>query len=175
MPESKPVHFGLVAIHIQHFEEITRRLPTTDRKEASLTYVPQFGLGFDEAAQRIRIGIRMDVYLSNAEADTPSDEFAEVETPDEAHRVARIEVGCDFHLESLDDVRDEHRSVCVPRLFLAHLIGLSLSAVRGALAGRTHHPIFQRAPLPIQSPRDFIDQLVDTSEVDWIESTPAKS
>lgn len=175
MPESKPVHFALETIRVLDFEEVTRRLPTADRGEGTLTYVPRFGLGFDEEAQRIGVSVLMDVFLSDDEADAPSGDVSEEELPDEEQRVARIEVICRYHLPSLDSVRDEGGSVCVPRMLVAHLVGLSLSAVRGALVGRTHHPIFQRAPLPIERPVEFVDALIDASGADWVESAPAKA
>lgn len=180
MPETKaPIQFRLEALQIKGFEEVTRRLPASDRSEGALTYVPRFGLGFDEASRRIDVGVLMDVFIEpdeadGEEADGDGAEASTAEHPAEEHRVARLEVSCQYRLESLEALRDEEGRVCVPRPFLAHLVGMSVSAVRGALVGRTHHPIFQRAPLPVGRPLDFIDELIDASGVDWVESKPAK-
>lgn len=172
MSDPAPIGFALEAIQIQGFEEIGSRLPAVDGGSESLTYVPGFGLGFDEAVPRIGISVRMDVLINGGEGD--NDVASGDEQIDEEKRVARIEIVCHYRLQSLDAVRDKEGAVRVPRMLLAHLVGMTMSTVRGALVGRAHHPIFQRAPLPTDSPIEYIDKLVEMSGAEWVATKPAK-
>ena len=172
MPEAAPIGFALEAIQVNGFEEIGSRLPVREGGAESLTYVPSFGLGFDEAIPRIGVSVQMDVFIG--EGGGSEDDAMPEEQTDEENRVARIAITCHYRLRSLDGLLDEGGTVRVPRMLVAHLVGMTVSTVRGALVGRAHHPIFQRAPLPTDSPIEYIDDLVEMSGAEWVDDKPAK-
>ena len=164
LPASPPgslaaIQFGFVAVQLGRFAEQTGDRPDEPADDEALAYESSAGLRFDEGTRRIDI-------LTTVSVRDPAD-------PEDALPLAEAEAVCTFELASVDSVRDEAGQVRIPRAFLAHLVGMAFSTVRGVLAGRARHPVFRRAPLPVMSPITFVDDLVQGDDFAWVDPTPA--
>lgn len=108
----------------------------------------------DEEQQALVIPVRVAVMTSEDAADE------EV--------MASVEVVCVFQFKDLEPARDEEGTVRLSRHQVVSALGIAISTARGVLIGRAKHPVFSRFVLPILSPRDQFDALIDPTSKPWI-------
>lgn len=164
MSESAP-RYRLVHVRTLSFAERTGRLSDDPLEAPPLTYSPSFGLQLleDERTIGVLIGIEALLLVTSPEGDEST---VAPDTPP----LAEVEVGCTFEFESLDPYRVDGR-VQLPRQMAAQLVGIALSSARGVLSGRTVHPVFQTAPLPVISPLAIVGDVVE--DLEWVAPAPA--
>ena len=116
-------------------------------------------MAFDEEKLRMSVGIDVQVYLGDQSAESLDPEL----------RVAGVRTVSHYLIPEDDLDKHAEAKVLLPKMFVAHLVGLSISTSRGVLVGRTHHPAFRSAPLPIGRPLDAVEEIVREGHVDWID------
>ena len=126
-----------------------------------------FSLGYGFRQDPCEVAVRALV------AAVPGLAPGEPEPAEPTDPAAEVEVECVFGLDSIDEFLDDAGEVRVPRPFLAHLTGMTVSTARGVFIGAGRSPLLQRAPLPVGAPLYIIDQFVDPETYPWVEATPA--
>lgn len=139
-----------------------------------LDYLFGFGFGFHEETRTVAVRASILAVPMHATQDEHGDVTAaenEPVSPEDA--AAEAELECVFALGSLEEFRTDAGEIKLHRQLLAHLMGITVSTVRGVFLGAGRSPLFQQAPLPIGAPIRIIDQFVDAETHPWIEETPA--
>lgn len=121
----------------------------------------------DEEQQTLTIPVKIEVLEVLADKETGSDDEGTDDDEDD-NIVARVEVACVFQFRDLDAARDESGAVQLSRARVASALGIAISTARGVLVGRARHPVFSRVVLPILSPRDQFETLIDPASKPWI-------
>ena len=133
--------------------------------EPVLDYLFGFGFGFDPDTRAV--AVRAHVLA------VPGSVPAEADESDMPEPAAEVEVECVFALDSLDEFTTAEGAVEMPRPFLAHLTGMTVSTARGVFIGAGRSPLLQRAPLPVGAPLLIIDRFLDPEAYPWVSATPA--
>lgn len=157
MADAAP-RYRLTHVRTLSFAERTGRFSDNPAEAPTVSYAPSFGFTFDEERRSVSVLVFIEALHLEDDADEP--------TPG-TEPLAEVEVGCMFEFESLDPFRVEE-GIQMPRQMVAQLIGIALSSARGILIGRTVHPVFQEAPLPVVSPMAFVASLVESHELAWV-------
>jgi hypothetical protein len=156
--------YRLALVRPRSFCERTADLPVEPDAQLEVSYEPSVGLSFDEERRTVQVRVFVNAHVFEQEAGPPA-----TDAPPEVE----VELDCVFEFQTLDPFR-RAKKVSIPRLLLAHLIGMSFSTARGVLVSRARHPVFQGAPLPVVSPVAFIDDFVEEKELDWVETESAR-
>ena len=82
--------------------------------------------------------------------------------------MAGVELVCVFQFKSFEGARNDEGAVRIDRSQVIAALGIAFSTARGVLIGRARHPVFSQAVLPILSPREQFESLINVSDKPWI-------
>lgn len=162
---SSPLRLGIQVrqVIVLSFAERSGFIPYDPEAELDVTYDSNVAFFFDEDALELSVRVGARAFVKSSSGQPTSDDEELEEQP-----ALEADALCVFGIIDLDHARNEADEVKLPRPFVAHLAGMSLSALRGILVGRATHPLFSRAPLPTAAPITFIDDLVERGEYEWV-------
>ena len=122
----------------------------------------------DEEHQALTVPVKVEVLEALSEEESNGDDPDDRGDDEGAKIMARVEVACVFQFRDLGAARDESGAVRLSRTRVVSALGIAISTARGVLIGRARHPVFSRAVLPILSPRDQFETLIDVESKPWI-------
>lgn len=153
----------LSSANVLRFSDNTGALPV---EEGGVDYFFGFAYGFEEDESAVAVRAHILAFPKGAEVGDEG-------IPSREQLAAELDVECTFALDDLDQTRDDQGKVKLPRAFLAHLMGITVSTARGVFIGAGRSVTLQKAPIPIMQTLAMVDGMVDESNLDWIDSAPA--
>ena len=142
--------FGISNISIEENSFFPKNIIENPKEPTQYHYLTSVSVRVNDVEKSIEVATEINLSLNEAKDN----------------KLGKLKVLTDFKIVNFDDIPQVNKTYNLPGEFVATLIGISISNVRGILFVTSKSALANPAILPILNPNDYVKKMFENSKQD---------